>query len=49
MANPTEPIIRYGVENKNIPGDPKGWKMKDCGNVAHWDDSQRYDVSIHVV
>ncbi|RYP05507.1 hypothetical protein DL764_003767 [Monosporascus ibericus] len=37
------PIIQYGVENKTIPGNPKGWKLKDCGNIAHWNDSERYE------
>ncbi|KAI1085746.1 hypothetical protein F5B20DRAFT_16302 [Whalleya microplaca] len=42
MDQPKVPIVQYGVENKNIPGDPTGWKMKDCGNVCHWSDSDRY-------
>ncbi|KAI1075634.1 hypothetical protein F5B20DRAFT_558846 [Whalleya microplaca] len=36
------PIVQYNVENKNIPGDPTGWKMKDCGNIAHWNHDDRY-------
>ncbi|RYP66766.1 hypothetical protein DL769_005942 [Monosporascus sp. CRB-8-3] len=36
------PIVRYGVENKKIPGDPTGWKMKDCGNICHWTGRDRY-------
>ncbi|RYO79680.1 hypothetical protein DL766_006706 [Monosporascus sp. MC13-8B] len=36
------PIVRYGVENKYIPGDPTGWKMKDCGNICHWTGRDRY-------
>ncbi|RYP73842.1 hypothetical protein DL769_004143 [Monosporascus sp. CRB-8-3] len=43
MDAPRAPIIQYGAENKNIPGDPKGWKLKDCGNIAHWNDSERYE------
>ncbi|RYP32603.1 hypothetical protein DL767_005108 [Monosporascus sp. MG133] len=43
MDAPRAPIIQYGVENKTIPGDPKGWKLKDCGNIAHWNDSERYE------
>ncbi|KAI0017432.1 hypothetical protein F4780DRAFT_796150 [Xylariomycetidae sp. FL0641] len=36
------PIVQYGKENKNIPGDPTGWKLKDCGNICHWGDAARY-------
>ncbi|RYP52514.1 hypothetical protein DL768_002341 [Monosporascus sp. mg162] len=45
------PIVRYGVENKKIPGGPTGWKMKDCGNICHWTGRDRYrlrDVSYAV-
>lgn len=39
-----EPLIRYGVESKSIPGDPTGYKAKECGNIAHWGDRERYEV-----
>ncbi|KAI0482193.1 hypothetical protein GGR56DRAFT_684736 [Xylariaceae sp. FL0804] len=35
------PLVEYGVENKNIPGDPGGWKLKECGNICHWDSEER--------
>lgn len=41
-----KPIVRYGVENKSIPGDPTGWWAKDCGNLFHWADIHRYRVCI---
>ncbi|RYP16193.1 hypothetical protein DL765_005251 [Monosporascus sp. GIB2] len=44
------PIVRYGVENKNIPGDPTGWKMKGCGNICHWTGRDRYrSLSVEAV
>ncbi|KAH9898988.1 hypothetical protein F4778DRAFT_181082 [Xylariomycetidae sp. FL2044] len=43
MATTKTPIVQYGIENKNIPGDPKGWKMKECGNICHWGDYDRFD------
>jgi hypothetical protein len=39
-------IVRYGEENKNIPGDPGGWKMKDCGNICHWSSKHHYMVGL---
>ncbi|KAH9907929.1 hypothetical protein F4778DRAFT_454215 [Xylariomycetidae sp. FL2044] len=45
MASPVPsevPIVQYGVENKNIPGDPGGWFLKDCGNICHWADQDRF-------
>jgi hypothetical protein len=46
-GEPTQvPFIRYGVENKKIPGDSTGWKMKECGNIAHWGDIERYNVRL---
>ncbi|CAJ2509056.1 Uu.00g140820.m01.CDS01 [Anthostomella pinea] len=41
MASTAVPIVQYGVENKNIPGDPTCWKMKECGNICHWADQSR--------
>lgn len=49
-SQPAEvPIVRYGKENKKIPGDPEGWKMKDCGNIAHWTSQTHYDVGLRTV
>lgn len=39
-------MVQYGQENKNIPGDPGGWKMKDCGNICHWSSKEHYMVTI---
>ncbi|RYP68109.1 hypothetical protein DL771_006851 [Monosporascus sp. 5C6A] len=36
------PIVHYGVENKKIPGDGTGWKMKDGVNICHWTGRDRY-------
>jgi hypothetical protein len=43
-ALPRVPIVRYGQENKDIPGDPTGWFLKDCGNICHWSDLERFEV-----
>jgi hypothetical protein len=41
----TEPLVRYGEVTKGLPGDPDGWKLRDCGNIAHWFDQERLRVS----
>ncbi|RYP46276.1 hypothetical protein DL768_007495 [Monosporascus sp. mg162] len=41
-AGPSVPIVRYNVETKHVPGDPTGWKLKECGNICHWSNQQRY-------
>lgn len=46
ISEPKAPIVKYGVENKNLPGDETGWFLKDCGNICHWGDEDRFRVSI---
>ncbi|RYO85514.1 hypothetical protein DL766_009124 [Monosporascus sp. MC13-8B] len=41
-VGPSVPIVRYNVEKKHLPGDPTGWKLKECGNICHWSNQQRY-------
>ncbi|RYP16762.1 hypothetical protein DL765_004939 [Monosporascus sp. GIB2] len=35
------PLVRYGQNNYNIPGDPYGLKTAHSGNVAHLEDMSR--------
>lgn len=39
------PLIRYGQNNYNIPGDIHGVKTAHSGNVGHIGDIDRYHVS----